>query len=467
MDNSETSDGWVYLKKTAVRLKKINKTYKEGNFMNLKKMVTMGLAAVMAMSMMAIPAAAEDSKELTIWVEKVFSDDANSAMEARIKQFSEESGIKVNYEFIAATDFMTKLNAAIEAGSNVPDITSAAVTKVLNYYPDIPYKDVTDIVEKVNEERPYFPSIYEGSKIDGKFYFVPYTSSSCLMFIRKDKLEEKGITEMPSTWDEVFDAASKVADPDNGFYGLGIGCGPTDEDGENMFRTIMWNYGTYLFDKDGNITVNNEKTGELLQKYKDLYDGGVIPQAASTWDPGGNNSSYLMGESAIVFNAPTLYNAMKNDEAYAELLENTAVISTPAGPDNSTTLNFGTGFAVMEACEDVESATSLIEYLIDKDWYNEYVDITAPVFAPLFTDIKEEANWSDGINAQVIQYAENAAGYYGYPIENLKGRAVAAKHYFTFPVAEMMNKVITETMTPEEAMADAQSKIEEIQGTVK
>lgn len=456
--------------------------------MKVKRLLAVGMAAVMALSLAACGGekktetkdqgaakteagnqenAAASDKELTVWVEKVFSDEANSAMEERIKAFSEEKGVKVNYEFIAATDFMTKLNAAIEAGTNVPDITTSAVTKVLNYYPDIPYKDVTSLVEEVNQERPYFSSIYEGSKIDGKNYFVPFTSSSCMMFIRKDKLAEKGITEMPKTWDEVFAAAEKVADPDNGFYGLGIGCGPTDEDGENMFRTIMWNYGTYLFDKEGNITINNPKTIELLNKYKEMYDGGVIPQAASTWDPGGNNSSYLMGESAIVFNAPTLYNALKTDEANKELLENTEVLSLPAGPDNSTTMGFATGFSIMETCKDVDSATAFIKYMVDKDWYNQYVDITAPVFAPLFEDIKTTDNWSTGINAQVISYAENSSGYYGYPIENLKGRAVAAKHYFTFPIAEMMNKVVTETMTPEEAVANAQSKIEEVQSTMK
>lgn len=444
--------------------------------MKLRKFMALGLAAVMAFPLAANAAALQtesmdkttsEDREITIWVEKVFSDDANTAMEERIRQFSEETGIAVNYEFIAATDFMTKLNAAIEAGSNIPDITSAAVTKVLNYYPDIPYKDVTELVEQIHAERPYFQSIYEGSKIDGKFYFVPYTSSSCMMFVRKDVLEAEGITEMPTTWDEVFEVAEQVSDPDNGFYGLGIGCGPTDEDGENMFRTIMWNYGTYLFDKDGAITVNNEKTVELLKKYKELYDGGVIPQAASTWDPGGNNTSYLMGESAIVFNAPTLYNALKNDESYAELFENTEVLVSPAGPDNNTTMGFGTGFAIMESCEDVDGATELIWYLLDGEWYDQYVEITAPVFAPLFEDIRDTEFWSDGINAQVISYAENAAGYYGYPIESLRGRAVAAKHYFTFPIAEMMNKVVTETLTAEEAVEAAQAKIEEIEATVK
>ena len=56
---------------------------------------------------------------------------------------------------------MTKLNAAIEAGSNVPDITTSAVTIVVNYYPNIPYKDVSDIVNNINEERPNFEAVYE------------------------------------------------------------------------------------------------------------------------------------------------------------------------------------------------------------------------------------------------------------------------------------------------------------------
>lgn len=433
--------------------------------MKRRKILAAGMAAVLSLSPAAASAVQADAKEkeLTVWVEKLFSDEANSDMERRLNQFSEETGIRVNYEFIAATDFMTKLNAAIEAGTNIPDITSAAVTKVLNYYPNIPYRDITDLVDEINSERPYFPSILEGSRIDGRNYFVPFTSSSCVMFVRRDKLEEKGISEMPSSWDEVFDTASRVTDPDNGFYGLGIGCGPTDEDGENMFRTIMWNYGAYLFDKDGTITIDSEKTAELLNKYKELYDGGVIPIAASTWDPGGNNSSYLMGESAIVFNAPTLYNALQAEDADPELFENTVVLSPPGGPDNSTTMNFTTGFAIMEACEDVESATRLLKYLTDREWYNDYVNITAPVLAPLFEDIKTAEGWSDGINAQVIHYAENSAGYYGYPVASPEGRALAAKHYFTFPVAEMMNLVVTGTMTAEEAAADARAKIEELQ----
>ena len=288
-----------------------------------------------------------------------------------------------------------------------------------------------------------------------------------MMFVRKDKLEEKGITELPKTWDEVFEVAEQISDPDNGFYGLGIGCGPTDEDGENMFRMINWDQGGYIFDKDGNITLDNDVTKSLLTKYKEMYDGGVIPKAASTWDPGGNNSAYLMGECGIVFNAPTLYNALRSDEANKELFENTEMVSLPAGSDNDTTMGFATGFAIMETCDDVESATKLIEYMYDKEWYEEYLEITAPVFAPLFQDMEGEGVWADGVNAQIIDYAKKAKGYYGYPVEGIKGRAIAAKHYFTFPMAEMMNKVVTDTLDVEGAIGDAIKKLEAVQKTVK
>ena len=393
-------------------------------------------------------------KQLTVWLEKVFSDDANAELQKRVQQFADESGIDVKFELLAATDFVPKLNAAIEAGTNVPDVTltSGAITRVLNYYPNIPNLDVTGLVDEIHANRPYFESIREGSKIEGVNYFVPFYSSSTLMFIRKDKLEEKGITKYPTTWEEVFEVAEAVSDPKNGFYGLGIGCGPTDEDCENTFRMIMWNNGAYVFNEDGTAAINSEKAKELIKKYAEMYGKEIIPPSASTWDPGGNNSTYLMGESAIVFNAPTLYNALKGDEAYKEILENTVALAPPAGTDNSVVMEFISGFAIMNTCKDVESAESFIKYMLDAEWYDEYFKITAPVFAPIFQDVENDEFWAEGINQQVVNYAKNASGYYGYPVKSIEGRVTAAKHYFTYPVAELLNSVVTGTKTVDEAV---------------
>ncbi len=406
-------------------------------------------------------------KEITVWVEKIFSDDANAAMEARLKQFGKENGVTVNVELIGATDFMTKLNATIEAGQNVPDIISSSTTKVLNYYPNIPCLDVSDLVAQIDAERPYLPSALEGTQIGGVHYYVPYDSSSCMMFVRKDKLADAGITEMPSTWEEVFAAAKAISDPENDFYGLGMGCGENDDDDENTLRQYCWNEGGYLLDADGNITVDNDVIQKCVANWADLYHAGVIPPDAITWDAGGNNGSYLAGRTGIVFNAPTLYNALRNDEQYAELLENTVVLAPPAGSDNNVYMNFPVGYSIMSTCQDVELASDVIQYLVEKEWYDEFLASIAPIYAPVFRDAESNPVWADdAVNAEVLKYVRSATGYYGYPVATINGRSVAAKHYFTFPVGKMFNQVATGSASVEEAIKKIVSDLEDFKDQV-
>lgn len=439
--------------------------------MNMKKatalmMAVATLAATACTGYAAPVKTTSEDKEITVWIEKVFSDDANAMMEARLQQYQEETGITVNYEMVSATDFVTMLNATIEAGSNVPDVVSMDTTKILNYYPNIPAMDVSELVNEINEERPYFEASYEGTKIGGVHYYVPYYSSSCMMFVRKDKLEEKGL-EVPTTWEEVFEVALAVSNPEEDFYGLAMGCGENDDDDENTLRQMIWNAGGYLLDAEGNITCEDQVVVDMLNKYAELYEAGAIPADATTWDAGGNNGSYLAGRTAIALNAPTLYNALKADE-YKELMENTVVVAPPVGSDNGVYMNFNRGFSIMNTCEDVDTASDLIKYLCEKEWYDEYLDGIAPVFAPLFQDETENPTWADDeVNAEVLKYAQNSSGYYGYPVGTIEGRAAAAKHYFTFPVGKAFNQVATGSTSAESALENMSYDLEDFMAMVQ
>ena len=83
------------------------------------------------------------------------------------QSFAEENDVNVNYEFISATDFVTKLNAAIEAEAISGHYywSSNESGKLLS---SNPYMDVSDLVDEINAERPYMESIYEGSKSKAK-----------------------------------------------------------------------------------------------------------------------------------------------------------------------------------------------------------------------------------------------------------------------------------------------------------
>lgn len=440
--------------------------------MNMKKATAMIIAAATLTASVCTGFAAapvkttSEDKEITVWIEKVFSDDANAMMEARLQQYQEDTGITVHYEMVSATDFVTMLNAAIEAGSNIPDVVSMDTTKVLNYYPNIPAMDVSGLVNEINEERPYFEASYEGTKIGGVHYYVPYYSSSCMMFVRKDKLEEQGLG-IPATWEEVFEAALAVSNPEEDFYGLGMGCGENDDDDENTFRQMIWNAGGYLLDADGAITCEDPAVVDTVDKWAELYKAGAVPEDAVTWDAGGNNGSYLAGRTAIVLNAPTLYNALQAEE-YKELLENTVVVAPPVGADNGVYMNFNRGFSIMNACEDVDTASDLIKYLCEKAWYDEYMNGIAPVFAPLFEDELENSTWTeDAVNAEVLKYAQNASGYYGYPVSTIEGRSAAAKHYFTFPVVKAFNQVATGSASAQSALENMKYDLEDFTAMVQ
>ncbi len=431
----------------------------------MKKLLALLLALCMVFAMAACGGdqstnqddggAKGDGKTLTVWIEKIFSDDANNAMVDRVRQFGEEKGIQVNCELVPITDFVTKLNATIEAGSGVPDVISADPARVVNYYPNIPCVDLSEMVAEINAERPYFEAAFEGTKIGGAHYFMPFCSSSTLMFVRKDKLEAAGITKIPTTWDEVVAAARAVSDPENDFYGLGMGCGDTDDDDENMFREWVWNEGGSLFNKEGDIIADEGAFAKIATLYGDLYKEGVIPPDATTWDSGGNNGSYLAGRTAIVFNAPTLYNALRSNEEYKELLENTVISAPPVGSANGIYLNFSRGYAIMNTCKNVDVAEEFLRYMIDKEWYDEYMNTVAPIYAPIFQDELENPVWNDdSANEEVLSYAQNASGFYGWPVETLSGRALAAKHMYSFPFEKVFNQVATGTASAEDAIKE-------------
>lgn len=406
-------------------------------------------------------------KGLTIWVERYFSDVANEATEKRINQYASEMGIKVNVEFISAIDYMTKLNASIEAGV-VPDVTVGNPYKVLSYFPNNPYLDISDIVYDIDSERKMLDSMINGTKIDGKNYFAPYIGSSSMLFVRKDLLDKHNIP-LPTTWDEIFDAAVKISDPANGIYGLGMGSGPTDEDGENTFRMLMWNYGGSLLDANGNIRTTPEpNTVALLTKYRELFEAGAIPPASTTWDPGGNNSSYLLGESAIVLNAPTLWTALQSDENYKEIFENTVILNTPKGTvDDTVVLGLPYGWSIMQDSDNIEEATRFVKYMFADDWYDSYMETVAPVFGPIFADSKDLSIWNDGsVNQKAYEYNAEASGYYGYPATAIEDRALASKHYFLFPFAAMLNSVVTSNITPEDAVMNLYKSLAETESSL-
>ena len=63
---------------------------------------------------------AQDSETFTFWGGLIFSDEANSMFEARVKEWGEMKGVPVEVVMINQNETVQRVSAAIEAG-NLPD----------------------------------------------------------------------------------------------------------------------------------------------------------------------------------------------------------------------------------------------------------------------------------------------------------------------------------------------------------
>lgn len=404
-----------------------------------------------------------EGKKLVIWLEQLFNEKPTDMITERIKEWGEVNGVEVEVSLVGAVDFANKLSAAIEGGG-MPDVFASKYHRSLNFYPQTIAADVTELYEEIDANvGGFFDSCKSSCYIDGVARTIPFWSSVTLMYCRADKLQEAGYDSLPTTWDEVFEMSRAISDPDNGFFGLGIGCGPTDEDGEAISRIAIWSNGGAFFDEEGNITMDNEATKWWFETYKQLYEDEAIPTDALTWDSAGNNNSYLAGQSGIVFNAATLANALKNNEDNAELYANTWIGPLPAGPDGSIFLEGWTGFAIAEVSENKELAADLLRYLYDVEWYSQWSEYTAPVLGPSIKSVGLSSFWQDDpIHKAIVDTADSGVAYFGYPAKTARGMVVGIKTYYTYKLADMICAVASGDMTYEEAIAAYEAVAQDI-----
>ena len=104
---------------------------------------------------------------------------------------------------------------------------------------------------------------------------------------------------------------------------------------------------------------------------------------------------------------------------------------------------------------------------LKKEWYDTHLEAVGPVFAPVYQDLAEDEVWSSGANQQAIEYVQNATGYYGYPAQTLEGRAIASKNYYSFPIARMLNSIVTGSKSIDDAIAQLDKELNDTAESVK
>jgi len=328
--------------------------------------------------------------------------------------------------------------------------------------------DVTDITNEMKGKYgDLMPIVPRGLSRDGKYYAVPWFTSSDVWFLRKDKFAEKGIKpESIQTYDQMRDAALAISDPSQKFYGWGNSVYPTG-DGLVLIYHVIHSWGGGITDKTGQkVTFNSPETVAGVTWLADIYQNPkykpMIPPGYEGWNDASNNENYLNGTIGITANAFTLYAKARDDKN--PVFANTFTAPRPTGPAAPQGLRGGQlGYLYIDrGAKSADAAKDVIRHLLEpsvwsklaqlggglilpayeSQWKNDFFK-SDPNFAPLETQVRDKNGYD-----QIYYPADPSA-----PVD-----AVGAQNV----MIDMMAQILQKGAKPADAVKDAHNRMVQI-----
>lgn len=330
----------------------------------MKKMVTFGLAALMA-GAMVMSVSAEEKVDLQV-IAAQYGQNTADWWANFVEDFNADNpGINLNVEVVSWNDIYTVVNTRI-ANGQAPDILNIDV--FADYQADDLLLPAQDYVSEETYAKMY-ESFLEQSEIDGTVWAVPDLASARALYYNVDILEAAGV-EVPTTWDELTAACEAIKAYDENIYPWGIDM--TTDEGQAAFAYYTWNNGGGFVDENGDWALNSPENVEAIEYAINLVNSGYTNS-----DPA-NDTRYDLqdmfgaGQIAMVI-APNSLPTYVADGGYEV---NYAVASIPSNNGESVSAGVMDRFMCFDndySEEELAAVTTFFDYFYEDARYSEWV----------------------------------------------------------------------------------------------
>ena len=398
----------------------------------MKKSITLILAAMMLVAVIAWSGAASAKTKIVFW----------SYMEGKsqldtfdwiCKTFNEsQPDIEASHVYVPFADFKKQLSIGMAAG-NLPDLVVIDNPDHAAYAQMGLFQDVTSYVSKWSKQ--FFPGPWKSATLNGKCYGIPFTSNCLALFYNSDMLKKAGVNP-PKTWAELRAAAKKLSG--NGVYGLGISAVKSEE---GTFQFLPW-----LLSSGAKIDkLNSKQAIRSFAVLSDLVKDGSMPKDVINWTQADVEKQFAAGKLAMMVNGPWNIPAVKSDAPDMKW----SVVKIPKDKIYSSVLG-GENMGVVKG-KNVAAACKFLEFVANPKTVKEY-EVRFNMFPPR-KDVATDPAWTQDPVMQIfmdeMKYAMPRGPHPKWPeISNAMSTA--------------LQEVLTQAKTPEQAAKDAQAKVVEI-----
>lgn len=287
-------------------------------------------------------------------------DSENSAVNAAIDAFTEETGTEVAREPQAWDGYWDRL-ATQTAGGNAPDLIMQAGSLIPDYAGrgtllDLNSLDTLDM--GVVDE-----GLTEFGQVDESLYGIVAASNAMGLVLNEDLAGEAGVSvpEGEYAWEELAELAVSASESlGEDRWGLQDGGGDLI-----LFILKVRDDGRQFYADDGTLNATPEDLTAWLEYWEELRQNGGAPPADVTAEAQGEmaNNPMATGRAAMSFGWTQDY------IGYTRLVENTLTLRMPPYVQASPSLwmNAASLWSISATSADPETTTEIVNFMINSE----------------------------------------------------------------------------------------------------
>ena len=400
--------------------------------MNLKKKLLAGTAAAFAVGILGGAMSVSAADDITLWYYWE-TEGHQKALDEMIATYNEsQDAYNMTAKYVPFADFKKQLSIGASA-SELPDLVILDSPDHASYASMGIFADITGKFDVST----YYEGPVASATLDDTLYGVPFGCNCLALYYNEDMFEAAGITEVPTTWDELKEAAEKLTS-DN-VTGLAF-CSVQNEEGTFNFVPWLWSTGATSYE------INSENGIRALSFVKDLIDSGVMSKECINWTQGDVMNQFISGNVAMMINGPWQIPTMR--EEAPDLNYNVALI--PMDTEYASVIG-GENYAVVSGGNE-DGALDFLTYATQEEQVifmmtqMGYISADKEIAAAQFTDE------GDAIYKKFVEQMEYAQARGPLPEWPEVSDAISLA----------FNEVMTGSASPEDAAAEAQATIDSI-----
>lgn len=343
-------------------------------------LAALGLFAVGAALKLVLPLGAQAPVEIVF----ASGPDASGTVERMVAAFNEEhrGAMRVVWRQLPVGSDAQKaaLIQGLQSTSDRIDVAATDVVWTAELARSGRVEDITDRFYDALSRDDFLPAALRSSTYRLRIWGVPWYTDPGLLFYRRDKLAESGVTSPPATWEELAASARTVMSATGTPHGF-VFQGAAYEGGTANASEFIWSAGGDIMSTRLEVTgvvvntateverigVGSEAAARGLDIARGLIESGVSPAEVADFREEEALEAFMAGDAVFLRSWPYAFNSLRQAGFTDDQVGVAALPAAGNGGESASCLG-GYNLMINAASSDAErdAAWAWIQFLVDE-----------------------------------------------------------------------------------------------------